>query len=91
MLSHPELVLSLECILPDFLAHACDRILEIRPNTAVMPVEETHNHGRALVRLYYGASPPMARAIAGDDALRAGVRTLLRPMVGLAHMAVARR
>src|SRR5438034_6958664 len=51
MLSHPELVLSPECILPDFLAHACDRILEIRPNTAVMPVEETHNHGRALVRL----------------------------------------
>ena len=47
--------------------------------------------GRAFVRLYYGASPPLARAIATDDRLRAGVRTILRPMVGIAHMAMARR
>jgi len=47
--------------------------------------------GRAFVRLYYGASPPLAHAIATDDRLRAGVRTLLRPMVGIAHIAMARR
>jgi hypothetical protein len=44
--------------------------------------------GRSLVRLYYGASPPMARAISRDDALRARVRMLLRPVAGLAHMAL---
>jgi hypothetical protein len=43
--------------------------------------------GRSLVRLYYGASPPMARAIATDDAVRAQVRQLLRPLIGFAHMA----
>ena len=46
-----------------------------------------HAGGLPLVRLYYGASPPMARAIATDDALRARVRTLLRPLIGVAHMA----
>ena len=44
--------------------------------------------GRSLVRLYYRASPPMARAIATDDALRAEVRSALRPLIGMAHLAL---
>jgi hypothetical protein len=44
--------------------------------------------GRALVRLYYGASPALARAIATGESLRAGVRALLRPVVGMARMAL---
>jgi hypothetical protein len=45
--------------------------------------------GRAFVRLYYSASPPMARAISTDESLRAGARSVLRPFVGLAHLAMA--
>jgi hypothetical protein len=40
--------------------------------------------GRAFVALYYSASPPIARFIAKHDALRAGVRLMLLPAVGLA-------
>jgi len=45
--------------------------------------------GRALIRLYYAASPPLARLIARDDALRAAARALLEPGVKLARAALA--
>ncbi len=41
--------------------------------------------GRALVNAYYRASPPLADLIARHDWLRAGVRTLLWPLVWLAE------
>jgi len=41
----------------------------------------TNPAGRLLVAGYYALSPPVARAIAGDDLLRAGARRLLRPLV----------
>jgi len=44
--------------------------------------------GRSLVRLYYGASPPLARAIRGSDTVRKGVRDLLRPEVEFAKAAL---
>jgi hypothetical protein len=44
-----------------------------------------HALGKALVALYYGISPPLARAIAGEAALRASVRVLLRPEIALAQ------
>ena len=44
--------------------------------------------GRALVGLYYSASPPLARAIRTDDRVRATVRDLLRPEVALAKAAL---
>ena len=42
--------------------------------------------GRSLVRLYYAASPPLARAIRTDETVRARVRDLLRPEVALAKL-----
>src|SRR5262249_5833615 len=39
--------------------------------------------GRALIRLYYAASPPLAALIARDEALRAAARALLAPGVKL--------
>lgn len=48
-----------------------------------------HPVGRALVSLYYAASPPLARALARSDGLRAGVRALLAPEVALAQAALA--
>jgi hypothetical protein len=47
-----------------------------------------HPVGRALVGLYYSASPPIARAIRTDDAVRARVRNLLRPEVAIAKAAL---
>ena len=44
--------------------------------------------GRALVRAYYAASPPLARFIAGSDARRAIARGLLWPVVGFALLAL---
>lgn len=40
--------------------------------------------GRAFVAFYYSISPPIARFIARHDALKAGVRLMLLPAVGLA-------
>lgn len=47
----------------------------------------TNAPGRLFVALYYRTSPPLADFIAGHDWLRAGVRTLLRPLVWLAKLA----
>jgi hypothetical protein len=44
--------------------------------------------GRALVNLYYSASPPLARAIRTDERVRKTVRDLLRPEVALAKAAL---
>jgi subtilisin family serine protease len=46
----------------------------------------TNAPGRLFVALYYRTSPPLANFIAGHDLLRAGVRTLLRPLVWLATL-----
>ena len=42
-----------------------------------------HPLGRAAVRLYYAASPPLARAIATSERARAVSRDLLRPLIAL--------
>jgi hypothetical protein len=44
--------------------------------------------GGALVSLYYGASPPLAYALAQNDLLRAGARALLRGPVAAARAAL---
>lgn len=44
----------------------------------------THGPGRAFVRLYYAASPPLAAFIRDRVWLRAAVRALLRPVASLA-------
>jgi len=48
----------------------------------------TQDPGRRLVDLYYRTSPPLAQWIAGRPWLRALVRTLLLPVVGLASLLV---
>jgi hypothetical protein len=45
----------------------------------------TNPLGRLAVAAYYAMSPPLARAIASDERLRAGARTLLKPAVALAR------
>jgi len=45
----------------------------------------TNPLGRLAVGAYYAMSPPIARAIATDERLRAGARTLLQPAVALAR------
>jgi hypothetical protein len=37
------------------------------------------------VAAYYALSPPIARAIASDERLRAGARKMLEPVVALAR------
>lgn len=49
----------------------------------------TNPLGRLAVASYYALSPPVANAIASDERLRAGVRTLLRPLVDVARAEVA--
>lgn len=44
-----------------------------------------HPVGRALVRMYYAASPALARAIAGSPGARVAVRALLAPVIALAR------
>ncbi|MEW6427388.1 MAG: putative Ig domain-containing protein [Thermodesulfobacteriota bacterium] len=44
--------------------------------------------GRLFVHTYYELSPPIARYIAGRDWLRAGVRVLLLPFIGMSWLAV---
>jgi hypothetical protein len=41
----------------------------------------THAAGRALVRAYWAVSPPIARALARHERLRAGARAALAPVV----------
>ncbi len=48
----------------------------------------THAPGRALVRLYYRHSPPLAAWIARHDTARAAVRALLAPLVRLSEALV---
>ncbi len=45
--------------------------------------------GRALVKVYYHLSPPVARVIAGHEALRAVTRAALRPAIAGAGFALA--
>jgi hypothetical protein len=45
----------------------------------------TNPLGRMAVAVYYAMSPPLARAIASDERLRAGARTMLEPAVALAR------
>ncbi len=42
--------------------------------------------GRFLIREYYSRSPALSRAIVGDEALRALVRLVLWPLIGMAWM-----
>lgn len=49
----------------------------------------THAPGRLLVAAYYQVSPPLARVIAGSEALRAATRAALWPIVWWAHVALA--
>ena len=46
----------------------------------------TNTPGRLFVALYYRTSPPLADFITEHDLLRAGVRTLLRPLIWLAEI-----
>jgi hypothetical protein len=41
--------------------------------------------GQLLTGIYYATSPPLARAIASDERLRAAARSLLGPAVALAR------
>jgi hypothetical protein len=45
--------------------------------------------GRALVRMYYASSPPLAKIIAKSEPLRASARAFLRPIVAAARAAKA--
>jgi hypothetical protein len=45
----------------------------------------TNPLGKLAVAAYYAMSPPLARAIAADERLRAGARAMLRPAVALAR------
>ncbi len=45
----------------------------------------TNPLGRLAVASYYAMSPPIARAVASDDRLRAGARALLAPIVDVAE------
>jgi hypothetical protein len=45
----------------------------------------TNPLGQLAVASYYALSPPIARAISGDERLRAGARALLGPVVALAR------
>ena len=45
----------------------------------------TNPLGRLAVAAYYAISPPLARAIASDERLRSGARTMLEPAVALAR------
>ena len=45
----------------------------------------TNPLGRLAVAAYYAMSPPIARAIATDERLRAGVRKLIAPIAAVAH------
>ncbi len=42
--------------------------------------------GRAFVAFYYNVSPPLAKIIAGSEALRAGVRVILVPVLAFAGL-----
>jgi Beta-propeller repeat len=50
----------------------------------------TNMPGRLLVRAYYRISPPIARIIAGSELLRAATRVALKPVVGLARLALGK-
>ncbi len=47
----------------------------------------TNRVGAAFVRAYYRFSPPVARFIATRESLRAAVRAVLTPLVGIARLA----
>jgi hypothetical protein len=67
------------------LAREVEILREFRDRTLL-----TNAPGRLLVRAYYRISPPLARAIAANDTLRAATRTALRPIVWAAHMSRVR-
>jgi glucose/arabinose dehydrogenase len=49
----------------------------------------THGLGRVLVATYYRLSPPLARVIASNDALRAITRSALQPLIWWTRLALA--
>jgi hypothetical protein len=49
----------------------------------------TNALGRVAVASYYALSPPLARAIASDERLRAGARAVIAPLVDLARAGLA--
>lgn len=51
----------------------------------------TNALGTVVVAAYYAISPPIARAIATDERLRAGARSLLRPIIAAAELAMRHR
>jgi hypothetical protein len=48
----------------------------------------THAQGRLLVAAYYWTSPPLARLIASNEALRSAARLTLHPVVWWAYLAL---
>jgi len=48
----------------------------------------TNPVGRAFIRTYYALSPPIARFISHSEPLRAAVRTILKPLVVFAKLAI---
>ena len=62
------------------MAHELDALRAVRDQKLL-----TNPLGRLAVASYYAMSPPIARAIASDDRLRAGARALLGPIVDVAQ------
>jgi fibronectin type III domain protein len=62
------------------MARELDALRTVRDKTLL-----TNPLGRLAVASYYAMSPPIARAIATDERLRAGARALLRPIVDVAE------
>jgi hypothetical protein len=62
------------------MARELDALRTVRDKTLL-----TNPLGRLAVAGYYAMSPPIARAIATDERLRAGARALLRPIVDVAE------
>jgi hypothetical protein len=46
----------------------------------------TNSPGRSLVAFYYKNSPPIAASIAGNEIMRAIVRALLAPIIGIVYL-----
>jgi hypothetical protein len=66
------------------LAHELEALRAVRDRALL-----TNPLGRVAVAGYYALSPPLARAIASDERLRAGARAIIAPLVELARAGLA--